>query len=264
LTLRDAQHKGGPEFGYRLRISPPMPDFALRVVPSSLTVRAGLNVPVTVYAVRKDGFNGDIALQLLDAPQGFTLSGAWVPAGADSVRFTLGVPPMPPGQPVELRMDGTATIQGKEVHRPAVPSEYMMQAFAYMHLVPVDDWMVAVIGRQNRGLQISAPTAPARLQLGKATTVHLDGRGGAFQGRLELSMGGGTPDGISVKGVTGDKTGVTIQLFVDPAKVKAGLKGNLILDISAERTYTPAKSTKSVTRKFLLGTLPAIPFEVVQ
>lgn len=264
ITLRDAEDKGGPEFGYRLRVSAPRPDFTLRVVPSSITARAGLNVPITVYAVRRDGFNGDIALQLKDAPAGCYLSGAWVPAGADKVQFTLGVPPAPTTEPLRLQMEGTATIDGKEVRHAAVPAENMMQAFAYWHLVPVDDWMVAVIGRQNRGLQISAPTAPAQLGLGRSTTVHLDGRGGAFEGRLQLSMSEDSPAGISVKSVTGDRTGLTIELTVDPAKAKAGLKGNLILDISTERTTTPAKAKQPVTRRYLLGTLPAIPFEIVK
>ena len=75
LYLGDAQHKGGPEYAYRLRISEPRPDFALRVVPSSINVRAGASVPITVYALRKDGFSGEIALALKDAPKGFTLSG---------------------------------------------------------------------------------------------------------------------------------------------------------------------------------------------
>ena len=37
LYLDDAQHQGGPDYAYRLRISPPRPDFALRIVPSSIT-----------------------------------------------------------------------------------------------------------------------------------------------------------------------------------------------------------------------------------
>ena len=41
LHLYDAQNQGGPEYAYRLRISPPRPDFELRVVPSSINARAG-------------------------------------------------------------------------------------------------------------------------------------------------------------------------------------------------------------------------------
>ena len=93
LYLGDAQHQGGPEYAYRLRLSPPRPDFALRVVPSSLAVRGGMSVPFTVYALRRDGFSNEITLALKDAPAGFTLSGGTVPANQDQVRLTLTAPP---------------------------------------------------------------------------------------------------------------------------------------------------------------------------
>ena len=41
LHLGDTQRKGGAEYAYRLRVSPPRPDFELRVVPSSLSIRGG-------------------------------------------------------------------------------------------------------------------------------------------------------------------------------------------------------------------------------
>ena len=63
-----------------MRISAPRPDFELRVMPSSLNVRAGTAVPLTVYALRRDGFAGEIALALKDAAAGL-LAGrrAWCP-----------------------------------------------------------------------------------------------------------------------------------------------------------------------------------------
>ncbi len=147
LALGDAQHKGGPAYGYRLRISPPQPDFELRVVPSSVNVRAGAAVSLTVYALRKDGFSDEIALTLKDAPSGFTLSGGKVPAGQDQAKVTLKVPPTPTKEPVSLHLEGRAIIQGREVVRPAVPADDMMQAFFYRHLVPAKDLKVAVIPR---------------------------------------------------------------------------------------------------------------------
>ena len=97
LHLYDAQNQGGPEYAYRLRISPPRPDFELRVVPSSVNARAGTAVPITVHALRRDGFNGPIDLELKDAPAGFSLSGAKIPAGQAKVRLTLTVP-LEPGR----------------------------------------------------------------------------------------------------------------------------------------------------------------------
>jgi hypothetical protein len=70
LRLEDAQHQGGSEYAYRLRVSAPRPDFALRVAPSSIGARAGLTSPLTVYALRRDGFTNAIELALKDAPPG--------------------------------------------------------------------------------------------------------------------------------------------------------------------------------------------------
>ena len=147
LHLGDAQQKGGEAYGYRLRISPPQPDFEVRVVPSSINARAGSTVPITVYALRKDGFSDDIALVLRDAPTGFKLSGDRVPAQQDQVKLTLKVPPTPTKEPTGLRMEGNAVIGGREIVRPAIPADDMMQSFIYRHLVPAKELKVTVSGR---------------------------------------------------------------------------------------------------------------------
>ncbi len=64
VQIGDVQHKGGPDYAYRLRLSPPRPDFDLRLAPSSLLLRGGANATATAYAVRRDGFTGEIGLRL--------------------------------------------------------------------------------------------------------------------------------------------------------------------------------------------------------
>lgn len=169
LHIADAQNKGGEAYGYRLRISPPRPDFELRVVPSTINARAGATVPITVYALRKDGFSGEIALALKDAPSGFALSGGRVPADKDQVKLSLKAPPTAIKEPVSLCLEGRAVIDGQEVVRRAVPADDMMQAFFYRHLVPAKDLKVAVIGRAAPPRQSppkSPPAKPARPSTG--------------------------------------------------------------------------------------------------
>jgi hypothetical protein len=142
--LGDTQQRGGIAFGYRLRVSPPRPDFELRVVPSTINAARGAALPITVYALRRDGFSGEIAIQLKDAPPGFTLSRGSLPANEDNVQLTLQVPPVPREEPFRLCMEGRAMIGEREVCRPAIPAEDMLQAFVNHHLVPARDLMVAV------------------------------------------------------------------------------------------------------------------------
>jgi hypothetical protein len=144
VRVGDRQGKGGPEFGYRLRLSAPEPDFELRVVPSALNARSGATVPVTVYALRKDGFTNEIKVALLNAPPGFALRGGVIPAGQEQAKMTLSVPVSARGELLELSLRGQATIDGVNVARTAIPADDMMQAFIYRHLVPAQELKLSV------------------------------------------------------------------------------------------------------------------------
>jgi len=263
LYLGDAQHQGGPEYAYRLRISGPRPDYELRVVPSSVNARAGTTIPITVYAVRRDGFSGEIALTLKDAPPGFTLSGNRVPAGQDQVRLTLSVPPRPQKEPFTLQVEGRAKILGRDATRQAVPADDMMQAFAYRHLVPADDLEVAVGGRSfaRTGVKILSKT-PVRIPAGGTARVEIGVRPALLERiRFELSD---PPEGITIKSVSPATLGTEIVIQSDATKVKPGLKGNLIVAAFAKTGAAPGKpKPKAMRRAVPLTTLPAIPFEIV-
>jgi hypothetical protein len=266
LYLGDAQQKGGAEYAYRLRISPPRPDFDLRVAPSSINVSGGLTVPITVHALRKDGFSGDIALALKGAPKGFTLIGGLLPAGRDEVRITLTVPPQPQPAPLSLNLEGRASIQGHEVSHLAVPADNMMQAFAYWHLVPANDLKVAV----RRGAMLRVPIKVASqepLQIPAGGTarfqVQVPTLPANFAPRVSYELSE-PPEGIALRGASPGRDGTDIVLACDAAKAKPGLKGNLIVNISAERVVQPANGKAAASRQRVsLGTLPAVPFEIV-
>ena len=136
---------------------PPRPDFEFRVVALEHHRRAGrLRAPITVHALRREGFNEDILLSLDGAPPGFALNGAWVPGGQDKVRLTLTVPPTPTKSPVSLQLVGSSRGRGPKLTRAATPAEEMMQAFLWQHLVPAKDWtvFVAASGRPRPQAQL--------------------------------------------------------------------------------------------------------------
>jgi len=262
VHLGDTQRKGGAEFGCRLRISSPRPDFALRVVPSSLNVRPGASVPLTVYALRKDGFTNGIALALNDAPAGFTLSGARVPANQDRVRITLAAPPTALPDPIGLSLEGFAMIQGRAVFRRAVPAEDMMQAFAYRHLVPARELEVAVFGRgtPRPAFRILGAT-PVKIPVGGTARVQVGPAGRRFTDNFKLELSE-PPEGISIQNVSPILEGAEIVLQSDAARAKTGLEGNLIVNAFVMRPQAAGKGPANARRPFA-GTLPAIPFEIV-
>jgi hypothetical protein len=202
LHLGDAQHMGGDNYGYRLHIDTHKPDFELRVVPSSINARAGTTVPITVHALRKNDFSGDITLALKDPPAGFTLSGGLVAAGEHVVRLTLTVPPES-SDPQSLSLEGLAKIQDRDVLRPAVPADDMMQAFIYRHLVPAKELQVCVIGtprRLNVGL-VSNETV--KIPVGGTAQVLANLPSKSFFGEIQVELSD-PPAGIAIEKVTLD------------------------------------------------------------
>jgi hypothetical protein len=143
IHIGDTGRKGGEEYGYRLRISAPRPDFALRVAGSSASLRAKGNASLTVYALRKDGFDGPIKLGLKDPPPGFTAYPATLSGTQNITRISLKAD-QPTRSPVNLTVVGTATLGEKKIVRTAVPAEDRMQAFLWRHLVPAQDLKVHV------------------------------------------------------------------------------------------------------------------------
>ncbi|MHC4812967.1 MAG: PPC domain-containing protein [Planctomycetota bacterium] len=278
VYLRDTQRRGGEDYGYRLRISAPRPDFDLRVMPSSINIRAGQTLPITVHAVRKDGFTGGIALTLPDAPPGFRLSGARVPPNQDRVQLTLTAPPRGFAQPVALRLEGYARIRGQEVVRQAVAADDVMQAFLYRHLVPVTELLVSVTGRGGRlPLQIVADE-PVRIPAGCMTQLRVRvagtqrgrgrgrGRGArnqpALRYQLELRN---PPPGVTIYDVSKARDGADITLLADPTKIQPGTQGNLIFQVFAAPPTPPrnAPQRRRQVRRRLVAILPAVRFEVL-
>jgi len=263
LHLGDTQHKGGAAYAYRLHINAQRPDFELRVVPASINAFAGTTVPITVYALRKDGFSGDIHLELKDAPSAFTLSGAWVPAGQDKVRLTLTVPSRAPEEPISLHLEGRAMIAERIVRRRAIPAEDMMQAFIYRHLVPAEEWMVAVTeGKRFRPPIKLQDRAPVKLPAGGTARARLSVPRAPFLDQVQLALSD-PPEGIAVNGMSRVAGGIAIEFETDADKVQPGLKGNLLVDVFIERSFGRAGGQQGNKRRIPLGTLPAIPFEVV-
>jgi hypothetical protein len=262
VHLADVQNKSGVEFGYRLRISPPVPDYELRVVPSAINIRPGTLQPITVYALRKDGFAGEIALALKNAPAGFSLAGARVPPEQDKVRLTLTAPSGASRDPLTLGLEGRATIDDRQVLRHAVPAEDMQQAFSYRHLVPAHDWEVFITSRgagSSTGLAATGQL-PVKVPAGATATLRLRGK---TSGQLIVDLND-PPEGLTVKSVTMEADGASVILQSDAAKLKPGLEGNLILDASVE--FTPAATTENPNpqkQRRALGTLPAVPFAIV-
>ena len=264
LHVGDTQHKGSSAHAYRLRISPRLGDFDLRATPSSITAGAGNTVPVTIHAVRKDGFDGDITLSLKDAPRGLQLDGGRIPAGQDKVRVTLTIPSSYPPHTFTLAMEGRATIGGKEVCKPVDPAENTMQAFLWRHLVLTEEWVVNVGGgRRSLPPPKILASEPVLITAGSNAQVRLEIPRAEPQEDVLVELSD-PPNGITVAKVVSEESRVTVELHADAEKAKPGQKGNLIATAYIEPERRDKNGKELPKRRISLGTLPAIPFEIAE
>jgi hypothetical protein len=265
IRIADAQSRGGKSFGYRLRIGPPRPDFTLQVTPSSLTVGTGGTVPITVHVLRKDGFDGAVDLALAAKPAGMVLAGARIPPGCSSVTMTLSVPRSAPEKPISLRIIGRARIGDTIVTRRAQPSENVMQAFLWRHLMPSRELVLLVK---------KTKWAPPPVRRNGSDVLRIRS-GGEVEVRYNVKLRKDrkfdlallhAPDGVTIRDVRSVSGGVMFTLHADGEKVKPGAAGNLIIEafvelpVRAKKDGDKKKAKKP--RRISAGVWPAIPFVV--
>jgi hypothetical protein len=258
LHLGDAQGQGSSAHAYRLRVSAPHPDFELRVTPCSINAQPGSSLAITVHALRRDGFTGEIGLALTYSPVDFALEGAKIPANQDVVRVTLQVPTTVRPKPVNLVLEGRAVIDGRKVVRTATPADEMMQAFIYHHLVPAKDLMVTVSGKARARFPARVlRNGPIKIHAGATAQIPIAIPRAASEQKIELVLND-PPEGITLKKVTMNPDGAILLVHADGEKVKPGLRANLIVE-----AFPEARKGASTART-PLGTLPAIPFEILK
>lgn len=267
VQVSDAQHQGSALHGYRLRVGPPQPDFALRMTPSSINLPAGHTAQFSVYALRKDGFDGDIEIALKDdAASSFTLSGGHIPAGRDQVRMTLTAG-VGMEAPVAVHLEGRAQIGGQTLRHPVVPAEDMMQAFAYRHLVPSQELMVASKGKGPKRWTAAAQLAdssPIRIPLGSSAQVRVKVPWHGMLPNVALELRD-APKGVSLDEITSGPKGLAFAVKASSDAEKAPSRDNLVVEAFME-TASGDKDAKAKKKKnrFSLGVLPAIPYEIVK
>ena len=232
LRIRDVQGKGGQEYAYRLVVSPPWQDFDLRIMPDNPVVTKGGVTVIRAYALRKEGFAGEIKLAVEGLPNGFVVDGAVIPAGQDEVRFTIsasadaGVGIVVPG------IKGTAVIGGKEVTRRGVIAEELMQAFLYTHFVPTEEWLLTVVEGIAYSLSHDMEGGKVvEVVQGKSFQVNVKAvRGEEAKGNITIS-GDEPPNGLTVKRATiaADKNEGTVTVTASRS-LKVGFEQNVILE----------------------------------
>jgi hypothetical protein len=207
LRLTDARGTAGPAHAYRLTVSPPRPDFELFVTPTNPNVPRGGRVPVTVFALRHDGFTGPIDVAVRGLPAGLTATGGRILSGESAVTLTLSAESSAGDLVTPLSVVGRATAGGRPLEREARADERVSVVAVG---APPDVRVVSVTPE----LIELAPGEKARIT---ATIARANG----FSGRVPLSVNNlpmlvTVPD-IGLNGilVTEEQTSRTFEVVAD-------------------------------------------------
>lgn len=134
LQLRDlfGGTRSEPRHVYRLIIRKGAPDFALvawalhmnlrngdrNALSKPVALRAGSTMAFEVVTVRRDGFEGEIELGMIDLPEGVTACGLKIPAGKSVGTMLISASESAPRSLGAGKIVGHAQINGKTVTRP--------------------------------------------------------------------------------------------------------------------------------------------------
>jgi hypothetical protein len=98
---------------------------------------------------------------------------------------------------------------------------------------------------------------------GKTATLHFTGPRGPMLEQMRAALKD-PPVGIIMEKTSSAQDGLDVLLHADADKARVGQKGNLLVDVFVERAANPEKGKPAAgKRRVPLGTLPAIPFEVI-
>jgi hypothetical protein len=183
VSSRLADTVAGPRHFYRVRIAPPQPDFQLIALaddenrPTGTTVLAGGQQAFNVFALRQDGFSGDISLRVEGLPPGVMAPSQTIGGVLRETSLVLSADKTAAAWTGSIKITGTATIEGKKVVREA-------RSASIVWPIP-PGFNVPTISRVDRSLMLAVrPGAPYSLAASFDKPALVQGEKGTLQVKL--------------------------------------------------------------------------------
>jgi hypothetical protein len=169
-SIRDAEGLGGDSYGYRLSVRHPRPDFRLSANPRNPNVPVGGSIPLTVTALRLDGFDGPIEVSLRNLPTGLHAASGVIQPGQIATTLTLSA-------------DADAKLAA------AAPLEVVGKAGSIERVANPDDHLKWIALMPRPDLVMTAETKEVTLEPGGTAEITVSiARQGDFHGRVPVEV----------------------------------------------------------------------------
>jgi hypothetical protein len=199
LALNDLSGRGGPGYGYRIKVEEALPRFDLELPPGEVNVPKGgwLNL---VVGVGREAFGGPIRLKVANPPAGLIVRDGVVAEGQGVGVLSLGVAGDGSFAPGSIEVVGEG--QGAS---PAVVRGEQTVVFANMQGFPTNLVKLGALASSPTSagvLALSTPAEPVELVHGYGAAIPVTvARGEGANGALEID-GQALPAGVAVPKVT--------------------------------------------------------------
>ena len=168
--IRDIRGQGGENYAYRLSIRDPRPDFRLTVNPRNPNVPLGGCVPITVTALRLEGFDAPIEVALENLPIGLTATNGVIAPDQISTTLLLAAAP-------------NATLPG-----PA-PLKVIGKAGSLAHFATPDDKLKLIALMPKPDVLMTTDTKVVEIEPGKTAEISVQiQRQNGFGGRVPVAV----------------------------------------------------------------------------
>lgn len=180
-----------PNNVYRLIIRKPQPDFAIvgwalhmnlrngdrNALSKPIALRPGSTMPFEVVAIRRDGFDGEIQLEMTNLPEGVTATGIPIPAGKTVGTMLITAAPDAAESLSVATLVGHAVIDGAETRREGRLASMAWPVPNHWSEIPAPrllaDIPVSVNGSEPAPITIAAKEAVYQAEEGSQLTIPL-------------------------------------------------------------------------------------------
>lgn len=157
IAIRDLNNGGGPDFAYRLSITPLQPGFQLTVTPDNPRVCRGDSTSLTIEVTRIDEFNGPVRFAIPNLSKDFAVSPTILEPDQIQALITLTAPPDAPLGHLPITLIGVGTIHNRRVERKAEPDPIFLTVMEAPHFaLEVAEVGLSIVQSREVPLHITA------------------------------------------------------------------------------------------------------------
>ena len=248
VEVRDVHLRGGPSFVYFLSVSRSQPHFTLFADTDKTPLTPGTSGVVYVRAEKKNGFGGEIQLQVDGLPEGVIATCGKILAGKHQdgcIVFTAAADTKPSVR--EIRISGTATVneaddRARQITADATVYQETYQPGGGRGHWPVDSHVVSV-GKPGDVRKVTLSTHELTLKPGGSASIDVEiERAPGFDKNVTLEViykhlssvyGDPLPEGVSV-----DKSASKVLLTGGATKGKITLKAAANAQLAEKQLFT--------------------------